>query len=64
MSVEARSLPTPELTAESPESLATLDLFALDRMFACILIIMLIAVVFTEGLRWAERTAFPWRVGQ
>src|SRR3984893_9018535 len=40
------------------------DLFALDRMFACILVIMLIAVVFTEGLRWAERTAFPWRVGQ
>ncbi|HEY7242970.1 MAG TPA: ABC transporter permease [Xanthobacteraceae bacterium] len=40
------------------------DLFALDRMFACILIIMLIALVFTEGLRWAERTAFPWRAGQ
>ncbi len=40
------------------------DLFALDRMFACILVIMLIAVVFTEGLRWAERTAFPWRAGQ
>jgi NitT/TauT family transport system permease protein len=40
------------------------DLFALDRMFACILVIMLIAVVFTEGIRWAERTAFPWRAGQ
>ncbi len=40
------------------------DLFALDRMFACILVIMLIAVVFTEGLRWAERAAFPWRAGQ
>lgn len=40
------------------------DLFALDRMFACILAIMVIAVVFTEGIRWAERTAFPWRVGQ
>jgi ABC-type nitrate/sulfonate/bicarbonate transport system permease component len=40
------------------------DLFALDRMFASILVIMIIAVLFTEGLRWAERTAFPWRVGQ
>ena len=40
------------------------DLFALDKMFACIFTIMMIAVVFTEGLRFAERTAFPWRVGQ
>lgn len=40
------------------------DLFAMDRMFACILVIMIIAVVFTQGLRWAERTAFPWRIGQ
>ncbi len=40
------------------------DLFALDRMFACILTVMVIAVVLTEGIRWAERTAFPWRVGQ
>jgi taurine transport system permease protein len=40
------------------------DLFALDRMFACILTIMMIAVVFTEGIRWAERVAFPWRVGE
>ncbi len=40
------------------------DLFALDRMFACIFIIMVIAVVLTEGIRWAERAAFPWRVGQ
>ena len=40
------------------------DLFALDKMFACILAIMLIAVVLTEGIRWAERAAFPWRVGQ
>jgi NitT/TauT family transport system permease protein len=37
------------------------DLFALDRMFACILIIMVIAVVLTEAIRWAERAAFPWR---
>ncbi len=40
------------------------DLFALDKMFACIFAIMVIAVVLTEGIRWAERAAFPWRVGQ
>ncbi len=40
------------------------DLFALDKMFACIVSIMVIAVVLTEGIRWAERAAFPWRVGQ
>jgi NitT/TauT family transport system permease protein len=40
------------------------DLFALDRMFACIIVIMIIAVVLTEGIRWTERTAFPWRTGQ
>jgi NitT/TauT family transport system permease protein len=39
------------------------DLFALDKMFACILVIMIIAVVLTEGIRWAERAAFPWKVG-
>src|SRR5229473_3270972 len=40
------------------------DLFSLDRMFACIITIMIIAVAFTQGIRWAERTAFPWRIGQ
>ena len=40
------------------------DLFALDKMFACILVIMVIAVAMTEGIRFAERTAFPWRTGQ
>jgi taurine transport system permease protein len=40
------------------------DLFALDKMFACIFAIMVIAVVLTEGIRWAERAAFPWRAGQ
>jgi NitT/TauT family transport system permease protein len=40
------------------------DLFALDKMFACIVAIMIIAIVFTEGIRWAERTAFPWRIGR
>lgn len=40
------------------------DLYALDKMFACILAIMIIAVVLTEGVRWAERAAFPWRAGE
>ncbi len=40
------------------------DLYALDKMFACILTIMVIAVVLTEGVRWAERAAFPWRAGE
>jgi len=38
------------------------DLFALDRMFACIITVMIIAVALTEGIRLAERTAFPWRI--
>jgi taurine transport system permease protein len=37
------------------------DIFAIDRMFACILTVMVIAVVLTEGIRFAERAAFPWR---
>jgi len=40
------------------------DIFAVDRMFACILTVMVIAITLTEGIRWAERTAFPWRFGQ
>ena len=40
------------------------DIFAIDRMFGCILTVMVIAVVLTEGIRWAERSAFPWRTGQ
>jgi NitT/TauT family transport system permease protein len=40
------------------------DIFSIDRMFACILVVMVIAVVLTEGIRWAERAAFPWRIGQ
>jgi NitT/TauT family transport system permease protein len=39
------------------------DIFAIDRMFGCILTVMVIAVVLTEGIRWAERAAFPWRAG-
>src|SRR6202161_105429 len=40
------------------------DIFSLDRMFACILTVMVIAVMLTEGIRWAERAAFPWRSGR
>ena len=40
------------------------DLFAIDRMFGCILVVMVIAVALTEAIRWAERAAFPWRSGQ
>lgn len=40
------------------------NFFALDRMFACILVITLIAVALTQGIRWTERKAFPWRAGQ
>lgn len=39
------------------------DMYVLDRMFGYIIVMMVIAVVFTEGIRWAERTAFPWREG-
>src|SRR6516165_298314 len=28
------------------------------------IVIMIIAVVLTEGIRWTERTAFPWRTRQ
>ncbi len=40
------------------------DIFAIDRMFGCILTVMVIAVALTEGIRFAERTAFPWRTGR
>jgi len=40
------------------------DIFAIDRMVACILTVMVIAVALTEGIRWAERAAFPWRSSQ
>ena len=39
------------------------DMYILDRMFGYIFTMMVIAVALTEGVRWAERTAFPWRVG-
>lgn len=37
------------------------NFFALDSMFAYILVVTLIAVTLTRGIRWAERAAFPWR---
>jgi NitT/TauT family transport system permease protein len=40
------------------------NFFALDSMFAYILVVTVIAVVLTQGIRWAERAAFPWRIGQ
>lgn len=40
------------------------NFFALDSMFAYILVVTLIAVALTRGIRWAEQTAFPWRAGQ
>lgn len=39
------------------------DMYELSRMFAYIFTMMVVAVIFTEGIRWAERTAFPWRIG-
>lgn len=39
------------------------DMYVLDRMFGYIFTMMVIAVALTEGIRWAERTAFPWRIG-
>jgi len=39
------------------------DMFELSRMFGYILVMMVVAVLFTEGIRWAERAAFPWRTG-
>lgn len=39
------------------------NMFEISRMFGYILVMMVIAVVMTEGIRWWERTAFPWRTG-
>ena len=40
------------------------NFFALDSMFAYILVVTILAVILTQGIRWAERAAFPWRIGQ
>lgn len=39
------------------------DMYEIGRMFGYILVMMVVAVIFTEGIRWAERSAFPWRLG-
>jgi len=39
------------------------NFFALDSMFAYILVVTVLAVILTQGIRWAERAAFPWRIG-
>ena len=39
------------------------DMYEIGYEFSYIFVMMIIAVVFTEGIRWAERVAFPWRVG-
>jgi NitT/TauT family transport system permease protein len=40
------------------------DMYFLGEMFVCIIVLMIIAVLFTEGLRWAELSIAPWRSGQ
>lgn len=40
------------------------DSYLLSEMFVCIIILMIIAVIFTEALRHAEISLAPWRAGQ
>jgi len=40
------------------------DNYLLSEMFVCILMLMIIAVIFTEALRHAEIAVAPWRAGQ
>ncbi|MFQ5683077.1 MAG: ABC transporter permease [Candidatus Binatia bacterium] len=40
------------------------DMYLLPEMFVTILVLMILAVAFTEGLRWAELAIAPWRAGQ
>ncbi|MCY4443024.1 MAG: ABC transporter permease [Deltaproteobacteria bacterium] len=37
------------------------DMYQLSHMFVCILVLMIIAVIFTQGLRRAELAIAPWR---
>lgn len=39
------------------------DTYRLPEMFAAILLLMIVAVVFTEGLRKLENILAPWRIG-
>ena len=47
--------------------MSTAELFSLLPIITLssviLIIMMVIAVAFSEGIRWAERVAFPWRVG-
>jgi NitT/TauT family transport system permease protein len=38
------------------------DMYQLGEMFVCILVLMIIAVIFTQGLRKAELAIAPWRI--
>jgi len=40
------------------------DTYRLPEMFAAILVLMILAVVFTEGLRKLENVLAPWKIGQ
>lgn len=40
------------------------DTYRLPEMFAAILVLMIVAVVFTEGLRKLEAVLAPWKIGQ
>lgn len=40
------------------------DTYRLPEMFAAILLLMIVAVIFTEGLRKLESMLAPWRIGQ
>ncbi|MCH8055474.1 MAG: ABC transporter permease [Deltaproteobacteria bacterium] len=40
------------------------DMYLLSEMFVSILVLMVIAVAFTEGLRWAQHAIAPWKATQ
>jgi ABC-type nitrate/sulfonate/bicarbonate transport system permease component len=40
------------------------DTFRLPEMFAAIFLLMIVAVIFTEGLRKLETLLAPWKIGQ
>ena len=40
------------------------DTYRLPEMFAAILLLMIVAVIFTEGLRKLETFLAPWKIGQ
>jgi NitT/TauT family transport system permease protein len=40
------------------------DTYRLPEMFAAIFLLMIVAVIFTEGLRKLETVLAPWKIGQ